>query len=330
MLSFSKGPDLKRWPGTLCLIAMLHLAVLSTGCGNSCYSLQSNPGGGGVNVSSPCLLPVTPVFAGAQLAPQCQSCSPSNQVQHLFLTLRGIELHPRTNAGQAPSDWQVLAPLLEIQPQQFEFNSAGATPLVPNSLGDGSAVPAGDYDLVRLIFAASPGSAADRASAENQCGSAGLNCAVMGDGRVLPLALPRDALELPGFRGGSLDGVFSALPATEIHLLIEFTATWSLDARASDGARLVLVLQGTARTNDKRPPAIRDVCVPSLPAAAGAVGGPALQIAPELDHLATLSEGSAPSLPSSSQIPGQVSNLHALWYRGAVQEVRVWKVKLWR
>lgn len=249
MLSFSQWRQIQGWPRILCLIAMLPLAVPLTSCNNSCSSFQSNPGGT-VNVSSPCLLPVTSVFTGGQVAPQCESCSPSNQLQHLFLTLRGIELHPRTNAGAAPSGWQELVPALEIQPQQFQLGRAAATRLVPTPSGDSAAIPAGSYDRVRLLLATNPANPGTGVAAENKCGSVGLNCAVMGDGRVLPLALDGDALELTVLSEGSADGVFSVLPETENHLLIELTTVWALEAPADEGARLSLVLRGTARRND--------------------------------------------------------------------------------
>jgi hypothetical protein len=69
----------------------------------------------------------------------------------------------------------------------------------------------------------------------------------MGDGRVLPLALEGDALELHIFQEGAPDGVFSVLLGRENRLLIELTAVWSLEAPAGEGARLLPVLRGTAR-----------------------------------------------------------------------------------
>jgi len=246
MFSSSQGRELQDWPGILCLLAMLPLAALATSCSNSCASFESNPGGT-VTVSSPCQLPVTPIFTGAQIAPQCESCSPSNQLQSAFLTLRGIQLRPRTNPWEAPPDWQELAPSLEIQPQQFQLGRAGATRLVPTPSGDSAAIPAGSYDLVRLLLATNPGGADAPVPAENKCGSVGLNCAVMGDGRVLPLALEGDALELRVFPEGSPDGFFSVLPERENHLLIELTGVWSFGAPAGEGARLLLVLRGSAR-----------------------------------------------------------------------------------
>lgn len=249
MLPFSHGPGMHHCLRTLGLIALLPLAIPLTSCSNSCASFESNPGGT-VNVSSPCMLPVTRVFTRGQLAPQCKSCSPSNQLQNLVVTLRGIQLHPQTNPGEAPSDWQELVPVLKIQPRQFELGRAGTNSRVPTPLEESAAIPEGSYDLVRLLLATNPGRDEDRVAAENKCGSVGPNCAVMGDGRVLPLTLEGDALELRISREGSPDGVFSVLPDTENHLLIELNAVWTLDARPGEGGRLSLVLQGNARKND--------------------------------------------------------------------------------
>jgi len=249
MVPLSGGPRTHRCVKTLCLIALLPLVIPFTSCSNSCGSFESKPGGT-LTVSSPCMLHVTQVFTGGQIAPQCESCSPSNQLQNVVITLRGIQVHPRTDRGEAPADWQELVPVLNTHARQFELGRTGANSFAPTPLGESAEIPAGSYDLIRLLLATNPGRDEDRVAAENKCGSVGPNCAVMGDGRILPLTLKTDALQLRISREGSPDGVFSVLPDRENHLLIELNAVWSLDARAGEGGRLSLVLQGNARKNE--------------------------------------------------------------------------------
>src|SRR5271168_1519336 len=71
--------------------------------------------GGGVGdaaLSSPCAAP-TPqgtVQTVAHVTRECESCSNSNRIQHVWIALSGIELRCRTDAVEEPSDWQELLP----------------------------------------------------------------------------------------------------------------------------------------------------------------------------------------------------------------------------
>lgn len=251
MVPLSLRSALEEWPGKLALILMLPLAFVCTGCGNSCFNFVSNPGGvvGGGTFSSSCTATTLQgaVQAVAEVAPLCETCSQSNQVQSVIVSLRGVELHPRANASEEPADWQALFPALEIQPRQFELTKAGGTGPVATSLGDAVAIPVGTYDRIRMRFVMNLGSAVNSPAAENACGEAGLNCVVMGDGHILPLALDGGVLELPIFSERSADGALIVLPESENQLLITLTPVWSLAPSAGGGARLLPALRGSAR-----------------------------------------------------------------------------------
>jgi len=254
MLSLQQKSPTKCRCRELALVALIPLTALITGCGNSCFAFVSNPGGGlgTAAFSSPCPAPIqnASVQVAVRLSRQCESCSPSNQIQSLIIAVRGIELHPQTNPAEGPAIWQELFPNLEIEPQQFKLSKAIAGGLAASSLRDTARIPAGSYDLVQLRLAANQASAGIPIAAENKCGSVGLHCAVMGDGRVLPLALDGGTLELRLSSQNSSSGVLLVLPDSENQLLIELTAVWSLDSPAGGNVRLIPVLRGSARISN--------------------------------------------------------------------------------
>lgn len=238
----------------LCLPAVVFLAGLAAGCGNSCYTFVSNPGGGisTGSFSSPCVAatPTAKARVSAQVAQQCESCSQSNQIQMLVIRLRGVQLHRSVGAAGPGPDWLDLYPQLKIQPQQFELT--GITHGTPGAivLGNMEAIPADRYDLVRLQFATSRETAPALDTDQQVCGGVGANCVVMGDGRILPLVLDGDAVEFRIAREGQTSGELLAVPDTENQLLIDLTPVWSLGVSSTSGlpARLVVVLKGSART----------------------------------------------------------------------------------
>jgi hypothetical protein len=238
-------------------MAVIPLTFLDTGCENSCFAFISNPGGGivGSGFSSACPVPTqhATVHAVAHVTPGCESCSVSNRIQSVFVTLRGIELHPRANAGEGPSDWQELLPLLAIQPRQLDLQLAAPHGLAVDLTGEQASIPAGTYDLVRLRFETSREGVGDLLAAENACGKVGLNCVAMADGRNLPLMLRGDVLELPISSGTAGNRIFLVLPESENQLSIELTLVWTLVTPPEQAAQLLPIVTGSARMGIARP-----------------------------------------------------------------------------
>src|SRR6266436_2826152 len=106
----------------------LQSAVALTGC-NTCVTFTSNPPTGTVGIVSSdprpaCTLPKMTAAVRPQLAaePVCSSCVGSGQVQHIFLTIRGIELHSNATARDDSLVWQeLLPPELEQKPLQIDL-----------------------------------------------------------------------------------------------------------------------------------------------------------------------------------------------------------------
>src|SRR5258708_19495106 len=105
----------------------LQSAVALTGC-NTCVTFTSNPPTAMVGIvsSNPrpaCTLPKMTAAVRPQLAaePVCSSCVGSGQVQHIFLTIRGIELHSTaTPRDHSPHYQQLFPPHLKQKP--FHLN----------------------------------------------------------------------------------------------------------------------------------------------------------------------------------------------------------------
>src|SRR5713226_8455305 len=164
------------------LVLLLCLAV--SGCGNFCFSGSLNGTASGITVSnSSCPLtkatgavivqlsaaPAPPTAFAAfppPFASPLASPSPSlgalpdalpNNVQHIFVTLRGIEAHPDMVADEDSPGWQELAPDLSSHPVQLDL-LAPLAPLAPSALNgvsgslallgganDPATVPADEY-----------------------------------------------------------------------------------------------------------------------------------------------------------------------------------------
>jgi len=259
MTSISRIPFSREVTGTvttlggkgLAMVAALLLPIVATltGCSHSCFAFVSNPGGGsGVAASNSNGCPVVSlqatVHAVVHVPRMCESCSESNQVRGVIVTLQGIALHSKATSSE-PAEWRELLPSLKSQPRQIssdltQANAFGLQEPSASALLDRSLVPAGAYDLVRLRFAASPG-IGGAPPGENSCGATGWtgwNCAVMGDGRIVPLVLP-DSVEISLANGS--ESLF-LLPDTENELRIEVTAFWpaALPRGAGPGASPVM------------------------------------------------------------------------------------------
>src|SRR5258708_30157656 len=139
--------------------AALLFAVWLTGCNNTCFTFTSNPPKGtvGVKVGDPsptCRLAKanTAVRVEMDTEPACGSCAGSVQVQHIFVSIRRIEIHPSRTSDDDSPDWQELAPGLAQQPLQVDLVRSTADRNAGEPLGEIVAIPAGIYRQARLGF----------------------------------------------------------------------------------------------------------------------------------------------------------------------------------
>jgi hypothetical protein len=206
--------------------------------------------------------------------------SPYN-VQHIFVTLRGIEAHPDMVADKDTPGWQELAPNLLAHPVQLDLlaPSAPLTPPAPLSMtGDSGSlglpagaivpatVPADEYRQLRLLLLPRNPSSDDPIPESNACGDVGWNCIVFADRSVQPLEFPPSEFAAPSSSGSGFNpapefhiplehaaSLFRLLPGEVIHLSIEFDAASSVYFASDAAVRLVPVFRVVSRRSSPTP-----------------------------------------------------------------------------
>ena len=244
---------------TSLLLAFLFFGILPAGCGNTCFVFTSNPTTGTVIVKagdskSSCMLARAngDVRVLTHTVSTCSSCPASSQIAHIFVSLRGLEIHPIASADDTSPDWQELMPKPPDRPIQFDLVSAATTQDARLPLGKGITIPADSYRQLRLRFVPNHPSPGDPVPEKNLCGGTGFNCVVLADGRTYPLFFdgvqPEVRIASERIAGGSL----LILPDSESNLVIEFKTDWFLGSIAGEGVRLLPVLSGSASIERRR------------------------------------------------------------------------------
>jgi len=186
-------------------------AIGLSGCGNSCFVGFFNGGNGGAVVKAgdpalPCSISQAngTVSALVLKSPVCASCTAAARVEHIFVTLQGVQVRASVSDDTTSPDRFELAPSLAREPRQIDLMGDP----MPVTLVSNAIVPAGSYSEVRLQFFSGSPLTVKRPPAENACGETGWNCTVMADGRVEPLRVPDGMEELlipsQSMEGGSL------------------------------------------------------------------------------------------------------------------------------
>ena len=235
------------------LLAAFLFGISLTGCNNTCFSFTSNPPTGTINIKAGDLKPTCTLTTAngtvrvlTHTVSTCSSCSTSSRIAHIFVSLRGIEIHPSANADDDSPDWQgLMVPEFATHPLQVDLISGTANRGAGKPLGEMTEVPARIYRQVRLRFAANQPVKGDPLLEKNACGSAGFNCVVMADGHILPLLLDGDSpdLHITSDRKTSL----LIPPDTDTDLVIELKPVWAWFSSADEGVRLLPALTGNAK-----------------------------------------------------------------------------------
>ena len=179
--------------------AAIFTAIGLAGCGNSCFVGFVNNGNGSftINAGNPaptCSLTQVNGMLNAVAAKStvCEICAPAARVEHIFVTLRSIQLRPSNSDDTSAPDWLELAPQLANEPRQIDLLGDS----MPVILVENAVVPAGSYREVRLQFFSGSPTNAEELPVENACEGTRWNCMVMADGHVEALSLPGDVPEL--------------------------------------------------------------------------------------------------------------------------------------
>jgi hypothetical protein len=233
--------------------------IALTGCNDACFIFTSNPPTGTINVKAGNPKPTCKLTKAngavrvlARTAPTCESCSPSARIAHLFVSLRGIELHPNPIADDASPDWQELMQQRPGQPPRFDFISvANRGARLP--LGEIATIPADVYRQLRLSFAPDQRSSNDFDTQALACGGRGFHCVVLEDGRIYPLLFPGGRPVLRITSASLAEGFLLIPPDSNSNLVIEISVAWVLSSNAAKGGGLLPVLSGTASV-EREPP----------------------------------------------------------------------------
>ena len=234
------------------LLAVLFFEIFFVGCNDTCFTFTSNPPTGTVNVKAgdpkpTCMLRKAngAVRVLTSMASPCGSCSPSSRIAHLFVSLRGIEVHASATADDASPDWQELMQGLPGQLRPFDLVSDGGRGArLP--LAEVVAIPADAYRQVRLRFAPDQGTSGDFEPEGSVCGGRGFNCVVLEDGRTYPLLFDGASPELRIASATLAGGLLLIPPDSNSNLVIEINVDWRLSSTGGEGRRLRPVLIGSA------------------------------------------------------------------------------------
>jgi Domain of unknown function (DUF4382) len=230
-------------------LATLFLSFGLMGCDNSCILIVSNPGGGGGTItgSAPnCSLNTTTVSMRitSSLAPSAGS-APS--IQHVFVTLRGIEANRDADAAENSSGWQELAPKLATEPMQLDLLASTGDSCEAN-ISERVAVAADAYRQIRLQLSPNQPDTTESILQQNSCGNAGFNCVVTSDGNIRPLVLDRESSQVPVSSDHIAGGFVRIFPEAAVNLKIEFNAGSSQFIAAGESVRLVPVFTVDSQT----------------------------------------------------------------------------------
>ena len=175
-------------------------------------------------------------------APASSAVPMSPNLQHVFITVRGIDAHSSALASDDSPDWQELAPDLASQPVQLDLMAPAASPSGANSCAlaavRNSRVRADVYRQIRLRLIADPPADNEALPLENKCAGAGFNCAVTNDGQIHPLAFADGVQSLRVAPKQITNGFFNVLPDIETTLTIAFDPNSSLATPAGNRVKI--------------------------------------------------------------------------------------------
>ncbi len=230
--------------------AILLLSLGLIGCDNSCVVIVSNPGGGIISGgTSNCSLNlgkgnVRPRITSSLTPP---AGNEQARIQHIFLTIQGIEANPSPTADEKSPDWQELAPKLVTRPMQIDLLASSGNSDGLDTLED-VAIPADTYRQVRLRLSPNQPTTGDSVLRENSCGSLGFNCLITSDGGVRPLVLDNGLSQIKVSSDRITGGFFRVLPETTVKLKVEFDPQSSLFINTDEAVRLVPVFTAESQT----------------------------------------------------------------------------------
>jgi hypothetical protein len=215
-------------------LGVIGLATILVSCGvGGSSALSSGTGAVRVSMTDP---------------PSC--AFPNGDFTHVYISVRSVQANMSAMATDTSSGWVELAPQLVSQPMQIDLFAAGSNSCLLTTLGSNTALPAGDYQMIRLLLVANSGGTGPT-PATNNCNGQGFNCVVLHDGSIHQLDLSSQAntgLKIPP--GQIVGGGISVIAGEDVDLNIDFNACASIIQEGNGQYRLKPVLTaGQVSTN---------------------------------------------------------------------------------
>jgi len=260
--SFCSTPMPRQTRPRLLLLcgASLLLCFLLIGCGDTCFVIT----GIFPNTTSTTNPPTCNLGAGnGTITVGINSVRPSPvapmspNLQHVFITLRGIEANPNSVAAEDSPDWQELAPEFATEPVQIDLMATPASRVsCASRLTRKSIVRASVYRQLRLRLVPDQSVAGEPQPKHNECSGSGFNCVVDTNGHAHALALKNGAHDFLITSNRITDGSFNVLPDTETNLSIVFDPYSSLAAANADAVQIMPVFSAETAVACDSPPSL--------------------------------------------------------------------------
>lgn len=229
------------------VIAVIATAIGVAGCANTCFVGFVNNGKAAVTVKTGDALSSCPpaqargaIHVVALKSAVCTYCTVNARVEHVFVTLKSIQLRANAPGGEAPKDWLEIAPDLATQPRQIDLLGNPA----PETLAQNATAPADSYDEMRLGFCRDASTASGECEAAIACGPTLRNCVITADLQIQPLDWPGGKPELMIYLRNVQGDSLTVLPDHITHLQLSLLLQRGFGVSSSGEARLRNVLTG--------------------------------------------------------------------------------------
>jgi len=233
--------------GTVVVLTCLAL----TSCGTTCVAGIFANGSGIILVKNSTSPPACPFSTGmgmlnvtADKSRICEICTASIRAQHIFVTLKSIQLRSVFPGSLNNPQWLELAPQLLREPRQIDLLSDSAAEILVQS----APVPAGPYGELLLQFLPDTPADPDALPTENSCGHNRRNCMLMADGRVEELRFTGngDSPELLLPLQYNLSSVLAVVPGGTVDLRVTLQPQQVSVVSPPEGWQIHYVLVGSA------------------------------------------------------------------------------------
>lgn len=218
--------------GYTCVVGFWNGSGAAIGANNSACPLAKATGAISVSLSS------IPYRASGFNS----SISSPQAIQHIFVTLRGVQARENMDAAEGSSGWQELVPDLIVHPIQLDLLTLSEDRFRSDLLTDAMAptiVPANEYRQIRFLFLPAELSPTDALPEGNACGNAGWNCIILKDGSAWALAFGANESEIRFVPINRAQSFFRVLPDGLTSLSLQFDPASLVALRSAEAVRVI-------------------------------------------------------------------------------------------